>query len=135
MINVIQDIIDIVQNDSRHHVKIVMDGIYFTVYLDDDEECAFEEKYIIPIRYDCLDDNCYIPHNEYCEMMHDNDFGIDMEEISLIHKIMQCMKNNKNEINQICNCLSLNNRKSSQEEDDDLDHGDYSLKPEWIITD
>lgn len=113
-INLIQDITEIVKNDKRHHVKIIIDGIYFTVYLDDDSEETYEEKYLIPIRYDCCSGFCYIPHDEYCEIMHDNDFGIDLEEINLIQKIMQYMENNNDEIEAICHSLSLSGRKKSQ---------------------
>lgn len=88
-----------------------MDDIYFTVYLDDDPDETYEEKYLIPIRYDCCSDFCYIPHNEYCEVMCNNDFGIDLDEINLIEKIMQYMENNKNMIKNICRGFSLNKRK------------------------
>ena len=113
-INIVQDIKKKKKNDSRHHVKIVIDGIYFTVYLDDDSDETYEEKYLIPIRYDCCSGFCYIPHDEYCEIMHDNDFGIDLEEINLIQKIMQYMENNNNEIEATCYSLSLSKRKKSQ---------------------
>lgn len=113
-INLIQDLIDITKNDSRHHVKIVIDGIYFTVYIDDDSDETYEERYVIPIRYDCCSGFCYIPHDEYCEIMHDNDFGIDLEEINLIQKIMQYMENSKDEIEAACYSLSLSKRKKSQ---------------------
>lgn len=113
-INLIQDLIDITKNDSRHHVKIVIDDIYFTVYIDDDSDETYEERYVIPIRYDCCSGFCYIPHDEYCEIMHDNDFGIDLEEINLIQKIMQYMENSKDEIEAACYSLSLSKRKKSQ---------------------
>ena len=113
-INLIQDLIDITKNDSRHHVKIVIDGIYFTVYIDDDSDETYEERYVIPIRYDCCSGFCYIPHDEYCEIMHDNDFGIDLEEINLIQKIMQYMENSKDKIEAACYSLSLTNRKKSK---------------------
>lgn len=115
-INIVQEIIEIVKNDHRHHIKIVVDGIYFTVYLDDDPDETYEEKYLIPIRYDCCSNFCYIPHDEYCEIMHDNDFGIDLEEINLIQKIMQYMENNKEEIENICCGFSLYKRKHLTEE-------------------
>lgn len=54
-------------------------------------------------------------HNdEYCEIMHDNDFGIDLEEINLIQKIMRYMENSKDEIEAACYSLSLSKRKKSQ---------------------
>ena len=113
-INIIQDIIEIVKNDSRHHVKIVIDGIFFTVYIDDDSDETYEEKYLIPIRYDCCSGFCYIPHDEYCEIMHDNDFGIDLEEICLVQKIMKYMENHSEEIEATCDSLSLSKRKKTQ---------------------
>lgn len=113
-INLIQDLIDITKNDSRHHIKIVIDGIYFTVYIDDDSDETYEERYVIPIRYDCCSGFCYILHDEYCDIMHNNDFGIDLEEINLIQKIMQYMENNNDEIEAACYSLSLTNRKKSK---------------------
>ena len=114
-IEIIKDIIAIIKNDERHHIKLVIDDIYFTVYLDDDQEETYEEKYLIPIRYDSCIGSCYIPHDEYCEIMHDNDFGIDIEEINLIQKIMQYMEDNKDAFDNVCKYLSINGRKTLKE--------------------
>lgn len=46
--------------------------------------------------------------------MHDNDFGLDLEEINLIQKIMQYMENNNEEIEAVCDSLALSRRKKSQ---------------------
>ena len=113
-LNLIEDILNIVKDDKRHNVKVVIESIGVTVYLDDDPDDTYEERYVIPIRYDCCSGFCYIPHDEYCEIMHDNDFGIDLEEINLIQKIMQYMENNNEEIEAVCDSLSLSRRKKSQ---------------------
>ena len=41
-IEIIKDIIDIIKNDERH--QFVIDGVYFTVYLDDDQEETYESR-------------------------------------------------------------------------------------------
>ena len=110
-VGIIQDIITNLQDDVRHNVRVVIDSEFLTVYLDDDPELNLEEKKVIPIRYNRFEDYCYIPHDEYCEMMQDNDFGIDIEEINLIQRIMLCIENNKDEIQMVCGSLSCENRK------------------------
>lgn len=111
-INLIEGILDIIKEDERHFVKISIDTLGITIYLDDDPEGNFEEKYIIPVRYDSLLEICYIPHDEYLECMSaDIDVGIDKEEIELIQKIMEYLENNKIEINRYCSLLNLETRK------------------------
>ena len=115
-LNLIEDIIDIIKEDTRHNVKICIDSSDITIYLDDDLENTFEEKYIIPVRYDSLYGYCYIPHDEYIKCMDDDcDGGIDKEEVDLIQKIMKYLEDNKETLNQYCYALSQSLR---NEEDD-----------------
>ena len=95
-------------------LKISLEALGVTVYLDDDSEGDCEEKYVIPVRYDSLLECCYIPHDEYIECMSDDvDCGIDKEEIDLIQKIMEYLENNKIDINHYCNLLNPETRKKS----------------------
>ena len=113
-INLIEGLLDIIEDDKRHLVKICLDTLGVTVYLDDDPDSNYEEKYIIPVRYDSLFECCYIPHDEYLECMSDDtDCGIDKEEIDLIQKIMEYLENNKIDINHYCNLLNPETRKKS----------------------
>ena len=81
------------------------------MYLDDDPEDTYEEKYIVPIRYDTLYECAYIPHDEYIKCMNDDtECGIDKEEIDLIQKIMEYLENNKLSIHRYCNFLSREQR-------------------------
>lgn len=113
-INLIEGLLDIIEDDKRHSVKICLDTLGVTVYLDDDPDSNYEEKYIIPIRYDSLFEGCYIPHDEYLECMSDDtDCGIDKEEIDLTQKIMEYLENNKIDINHYCNLLNPETRKKS----------------------
>lgn len=113
-LNLIEDILNIVKDDKRHNVKVVIESLGVTVYLDDDPDGDYEEKYIIPVRYDVLFGSCYIPHDEYLKCMtEDVDCGIDKEEIDLIQKIMEYLENNKKEIDHYCDLLNPETRKKN----------------------
>lgn len=113
-INLIEGLLDIIKDDKRHYVKISLDTLGVTIYLDDDPDGEYEEKYVIPVRYDSLFEGCYIPHDEYLKCMNDDvDCGIDKEEIDLIQKIMEYLENNKIEINHYCDLLSLTTRQQN----------------------
>ena len=111
-INLIEGLLNIIKDDTRHIVKICFDTLGVTVYLDDDPDREYEEKYVIPVRYDSLYESAYIPHDEYLECMSkDVDGGIDKEEIDLIQKIMEYLENNKKEIDHYCDLLNPETRK------------------------
>ena len=108
-INLIEGLLNIIKDDTRHIIKIYFDTLGVTVYLDE-----YEEKYVIPVRYDSLYESAYIPHDEYIECMgEDIDGGIDKEEIDLIQKIMEYLENNKKEIDHYCNLLDPGTRKKN----------------------
>lgn len=108
-INLIEGLLNIIKDDTRHIIKIYFDTLGVTVYLDE-----YEEKYVIPVRYDSLYESAYIPHDEYIERMgEDIDGGIDKEEIDLIQKIMEYLENNKKEIDHYCNLLDPGTRKKN----------------------
>ena len=113
-INLIEGLLDIIKDDTRHIIKICFDTLGVTVYLDDDPDREYEEKYVIPVRYDSLYESTYIPHDEYLECMsEDVDCGIDKEEIDLIQKIMEYLENNKKEIDHYCDLLNPETRKKN----------------------
>lgn len=111
-INLIEDIIKIVQDDNRHTIKIEIEPVWLTIYLSDDPDDDYEEKYIIPIRYDLLTEGIYIADKEYKEMTEDNDTGIDFEEVRLIHKIMWYLDDNKETIKTYLEKLSVTRNES-----------------------
>ena len=111
-INLIEDIIKIVQDDNRHTIKIEIEPVWLTIYLSDDPDDDYEEKYIIPIRYDSLTEGIYIADKEYKEMTEDNDTGIDFEEVRLIHKIMWYLDDNKETIKTYLGKLSVTRNES-----------------------
>ena len=113
-INLIEGLLNIIKDDTRHIVKICFDTLGVTIYLDDDPDREYEEKYVIPVRYDSLYESAYIPHDEYIECMSENtDCGIDKEEIDLIQKIMEYLENNKKEIDHYCDLLDPETRKKN----------------------
>ena len=83
---------------------------YGETYIYNPED-TYEEKYVIPIKYDTLLECAYIPHEEYVKCMSkDTDCGIDKEKIDLIQKIMEYLENNKLSIHRYCNFLSRKQR-------------------------
>lgn len=113
-INLIEGLLNIIKDDTRHIVKICFDTLGVTIYLDDDPDREYEEKYVIPVRCDSLYESAYIPHDEYIECMgEDVDGGIDKEEIDFIQKIMEYLENNKEEIDHYCNLLDPETRKKN----------------------
>ena len=127
-INLIEGLLDIIKDDTRHIIKICFDTLGVTVYLDDDPNGEYEEKYVIPVRYDSLFEGCYIPHDEYLECMSkDVDGGIDKEEIDLIQKIMEYLENNKKEIDHYCNLLDPETRKKNGRKKNNSDLSDANL--------
>ena len=110
-LNLIEDILDIIKKDNRHNVKICIDMLGVTIYLDDDPEDTYEEKYVIPVMYDSLCNSCYIPHDKYIKCMsNDMDTGIDREEIDLISKLMAYLEDNKEAIDKYLETLSHSSR-------------------------
>ena len=122
-INLIKGLLNIIKDDTRHIIKIYFDTLGVTVYLDE-----YEEKYVIPVRYDSLYESAYIPHDEYLECMSkDVDGGIDKEEIDLIQKIMEYLENNKKEIDHYCNLLDPETRKKNN-----LDLSDANIEVQTL---
>ena len=102
--DILKDTRDILirNKDVEHMLKSVVDWSGVTVYLDYGPEKDFEEKIIIPIRYDTLDEFAYIPDSEYREKFHPNDYGIEYKEIVLIKEIMEYLESHREEINDLC---------------------------------
>ena len=108
-INLIQDLVDIVKDDSDHNIRVMIDRYGVTVYLDDDPEDEGDEKFLIPIRYDTYLNCVGIPYSEFMRCMHEpnEDIAIEYDEIILIHRIMDYLENNKSEIDKLCSNLSV----------------------------
>lgn len=81
------------------------------IYLSDDPDDDYEELYVIPIKYDILTQSVRIDDHDYKKMMTDNDGGIDLEEINLIHEIMLYIEENKESIEDYMNKLSVTRNK------------------------
>lgn len=103
-VNILQDIKDILirNKDKEHRLKIEISWKGITVYLEYDPDKDFEEKCIIPIRYETLEEFAYIPDNEYRDKYNPNDYGMDLKEIILIKEIMEYLERHSSEINELC---------------------------------
>ena len=121
--DILKDIRDILirNKDVEHMLKIVVDWSGVTVYLDYDPEKDFEEKIIIPIRYDTLDEFAYIPDSEYREKFNPNDYGIEYKEIVLIKEIMEYLESHKEEINDLCVGYDWEDREIINEESKEIE--------------
>lgn len=117
-LNILQDIKEILirNKDKEHHLKIETSWDGVMVYLEYDPEKEFDEKCVIPIRYDTLDDFAYIPDREYKNMYNPNDYGMDLKEIILIKEIMEYLEKNSAEINELCCGYDWEDREIDAEE-------------------
>lgn len=123
----LNEIKKILKDDTRHMVSINIAWYGVTIYLDDDPESNFEEKYVIPIHYSTLEEFSYIPDGEYRTKCQESDYGIDFEEIVLIQKIMKCLDKNKVEINEFCSNLEVESRKETINERNENQRSDENL--------
>ena len=113
--NLLNDIKKFLKDDEEHHLKIEIDGYGITIYLDYDPSLEFKNECIIPIHYTTIEEFCYIPHIEYCDMYKPNDFGIDYSEIKIIANIMGYIEKHKQEINELCKGYTVDERESFKE--------------------
>lgn len=101
--NLLTDIKEIVKNDKEHNIKIEVSSLGVRVLLDYDPDNNYEEKIIIPIEYTTLEEFSYIPDSDYRKMFNINDYGITVDEIDLISKIMHYLESHGREIQELCN--------------------------------
>lgn len=116
--NILEDIKEILirNKDKEHHLKIEVSWDGVIVYLEYDPEKEFDEKCVIPIRYDTLDDFAYIPNSDYKNTYNPNDYGMDLKEIILIKEIMEYLEENSTEINGLCCGYDWEDRKIKENE-------------------
>jgi len=110
--DLLKDLAQIVKNDKTHNLIAKVDGEGITVFLDYDSNLnyAHVETEIIPIRYDTLEEFCYIPMDELKEKFCPSEYGIESDEIKLISNIMDYLESHKKEINDICEMYDLESR-------------------------
>lgn len=113
--DILQDIKNIVKNDKEHMVKVEVawDGV--TVYLDYDPSKEFHEDCVIPIHYCVIDGFSYIPDDRFRELYKPCDYGIDLNEITLIKEIMEYFESHKKEIAELCDSYDLEWRSTELE--------------------
>lgn len=117
--DLLKDLAQIVKNDKTHNLIAKVDGEGITVFLDYDSNLnyAHVETEIIPIRYDTLEEFCYIPMDELKESFHTDEYGINSDEIKLISQIMDYLESHTKEISDICDMYDLESRKEIAKED------------------
>lgn len=108
----LNEICDVVKDDKRHNIKIEIDDTGIIVFLDDDPELNGFGKFMIPIKYDILQEECVIPHGVYMKHMEEcpEETGIDIKEIEIILKIMKLLEENVKEIRSFCDKCWWENR-------------------------
>lgn len=104
--NLLADIKELMKEDKEHNVKVEVNCLGIKILLDYDPENNYEERVIIPIEYSTLEEFAYIPDTDYREMFNVNDYGIIVEEIDLISKIMHYLESHNKEIKELCDSYS-----------------------------
>lgn len=115
--DLLRDIKNILKNDKEHHLKVEIDSFSVKVYLEYDPETNYEEKTIIPIEYTTVEEFAYIPDDEYRKRFNVDDYGLDLNEITLIKEIMEYLEAHKKEIGELCSGLVWEDRKDDGEDD------------------
>lgn len=111
--DILRDIAEIVKDDKEHDIKVIVDPCGITVELEYE---PFESgNCIIPVRYDTLEEFAYIPDSEYREKFQPTDYGIDLNEIKMIHGIMEYFESHKEEISEICNKFNIESRRTEND--------------------
>lgn len=110
--DILKDIKEIMikNKDKEHHIRVEVSGFGIYVYLEYDPGAIFDEKCIIPIKYDISDGFAYISNDEYRKMYNPEDYGIDLIEISIIKEIMGYLESHSKEINELCEGYIWNER-------------------------
>lgn len=108
--NLLKDIAKIVKDDKEHNIEVKVASSEVVVYLEYDPEQSFDSKCIIPIAYEPGEEIAYIPHNELVKIFNPSDFGITLNEVKLIKKIMKYMEKHSVELNELCGRFDLRDR-------------------------
>lgn len=111
--DLLKDIAEIMKDDTEHGLEVKVNSSGVVVYLDYDPERISDERCIIPIAYDPIDEITYVHHEELMKIFKPLDHGISYDEIKLIKKIMKYLERHKEEINELCNLYDLSGRNCS----------------------
>lgn len=111
--DLLKDIAEIMQDDSEHGLEVKVSSSAVVIYLDYDPERIHDERCIIPIAYDPIEEITYVPHDELLKIFKPHEYGIAYNEIKLIKKIMKYLERHKEELNELCNRYDLSGRNCS----------------------
>lgn len=116
MLDIFEEIKEIMKEDKEHNIRFDLDLSGLTVYLEYATDEYWDLSFIIPIKYDVLEECIHIPYQEFVEKYNEGaEIGITYEEIILIHRIMDWMNSHKNTINEICLWTDCENREQNEE--------------------
>ncbi len=102
----IRDIIDLAKDYKDYNIKVLFEELDVTVYLSYDPDHQYRDEMVIPIRLDLLEQLTYIPHDEYVKTFNPDEYGIVLDDIKLIHKIMKYLDKHSVEISKLCSGLA-----------------------------
>ena len=71
--------------------------------------------YVIPIHYCTVDEFAYIPDDKLKELYKPCDYGMDLNEITLMKEIMEYLESHRTEITELCNGYDWEFRKDELE--------------------
>ena len=110
-INIVEDVLNMFKDDRNYNIKIEISWYGVTIYLDFDPSKNFDEKMIIPIYYNTLEEWSCIPITKlkkmYMPFENDEFVGISFDDIKIIYQIMEYFENHKKEINELCQRFDL----------------------------
>lgn len=106
----LKDIAKIVKDDKEHNIEVKVNSCEVVIYLEYDPDQSFDSKCIIPITYEPLGELVYIPQDELVRIFNPAQYGVDLNEIKLIKKIMKYMEKHKKELDELCGRYNLIDR-------------------------
>lgn len=80
---------------NSNELIVVLDCCY--THNDDDFE-----RFKIPIQYDALIEDVTIPQDQFIKMYNVDEYGLDIDDLEVIIKIMKYLKDNSKEIQELC---------------------------------
>lgn len=114
--NLLEDIKNIVKDNKEHHLKIEVDCLGIRVLLIYDPKDEYNEDTIIPIEYNPYDGFAYISDSGYREMFKPCDYGLTLDEVTLVKNIMEYLESHKEEIKNLCNGYAWEDRLEKENE-------------------
>lgn len=104
--DLVKDIGEFVKDDRFHSVSLKISVSGVTINLKCTSSYETESEEIIPIYYDAINEITYIPNDVMVNTFKPKEYGLDLNDIGLIHSIMDYLETRKSELANLCSKLS-----------------------------